>query len=612
MSLTGIFTRDIAVDSGYGSGGLSDSTVYSASPISLVRGLSVVKTKPRYKVKPRTTAHKKTTSSEGYQKTTSAVLPLPLNPLDLADATWTSLLELQTKLLSGEHLLVSQARYEQALSIKAEHKAPEHTTALRKSEKLVFESIGESHQLVRQFSEKLEQLNQILQRSNAGFAHEPNPEPGHSADRSRTESPLEDTISDSSDDSPLENPASERWSTRLSSEIGEDVSTDAPQIAGHSRSSGETPSTKNPLPDCQGHSTAEIAHARPSFKNSSQPPSPLNPSPVSPLSQEETEWKEAFQPAPPSRAGSNVMSPVSPSESNSVGTVTQHSLPEIPSVAHQRLFLPDQLENRPGAARELEAYLNRYCTPRTHPANTSPPSSFISSPHRVCTPQYPAPVLTPSSSFSSAGQGFNFPKPFATPSQGPHTTSGFLAANYNQYTDSLWLLICANEGKFTTKLQHLGMGRDIGPYTVTDRDFARSLREHYSSLNKKWYSMLRLRGLVSLDFVQLSIFGIRYAYDANIVSHKKSSKSIKTFSQTSANAQISPLAAGKTTSSNLSILSLLWATIISSTFSSIRKTTPMRALHTNESLRRMALPWSRALDGAYSSSRAYCRIVSGC
>jgi hypothetical protein len=72
-----------------------------------------------------------------------------------------------------------------------------------------------------------------------------------------------------------------------------------------------------------------------------------------------------------------------------------------------------------------------------------------------------------------------------------------------------WLLACANEGRFTTKLVHLDMSRTL---VKSDKDLALVLRSHYSHLmSRKWFRWLRLRGLVTIDFVQFEVHRNRFA-----------------------------------------------------------------------------------------------------
>lgn len=63
-----------------------------------------------------------------------------------------------------------------------------------------------------------------------------------------------------------------------------------------------------------------------------------------------------------------------------------------------------------------------------------------------------------------------------------------------------WLLTCADEGQFTAKLSHV----DVTETKIrSDRDLAMAVRGLYSHVNRKWWRFLRLRGLTSINFVQV-------------------------------------------------------------------------------------------------------------
>lgn len=52
----------------------------------------------------------------------------------------------------------------------------------------------------------------------------------------------------------------------------------------------------------------------------------------------------------------------------------------------------------------------------------------------------------------------------------------------------------------------------MDPFKVkSDRDLAKALREHYFTVNKKWWRRLRIRGLTSIEFVQLEVHRNRFA-----------------------------------------------------------------------------------------------------
>lgn len=157
----------------------------------------------------------------------------------------------------------------------------------------------------------------------------------------------------------------------------------------------------------------------------------------------------------------------------------------------------DFIERRPGAARELEAYLNR---PRTHTSGGSSPASPARSNSQSSISG--SPIGGPPSSqtsWSSIGQakdggigGQEAKTMNQTSVLPPHM-------QYNPLAEPPWLLTCANEDKFTPKVAHL----DMSPHKIkSDRDLAMALREHYFHLHRKWWKVLKLRGLTTIEFVQ--------------------------------------------------------------------------------------------------------------
>jgi hypothetical protein len=71
------------------------------------------------------------------------------------------------------------------------------------------------------------------------------------------------------------------------------------------------------------------------------------------------------------------------------------------------------------------------------------------------------------------------------------------------FPEQLWLLACAERQKFTTKLMHL----DMDPQKVgSDKELAFIVKEQYSKLRPTWRQFLRLRGLHTIQFVQVILF----------------------------------------------------------------------------------------------------------
>jgi hypothetical protein len=70
------------------------------------------------------------------------------------------------------------------------------------------------------------------------------------------------------------------------------------------------------------------------------------------------------------------------------------------------------------------------------------------------------------------------------------------------FYEPLWLLTCAERGKFTTKLMHLDADQQK---IVSDKNLALLLKDEYSKLRPNWRRWLRLRGLITIQFVQFEV-----------------------------------------------------------------------------------------------------------
>ncbi|KAL1635265.1 hypothetical protein SLS58_010302 [Diplodia intermedia] len=164
----------------------------------------------------------------------------------------------------------------------------------------------------------------------------------------------------------------------------------------------------------------------------------------------------------------------------------------------------DFVERRRGAARELEAYLNR---PRAHasPSSNSTNSSFSDS-SQIFSGSSTNPSLNPSpattwgslpggDSSPSNGSGSNY-SPTALRSNNP------FSVRVSALPPPRWLLTCADEGQSVAKLSHV----DVTETKIrSDRDLAMAVRGLYAHINRRWWSPLRLRGLASIDFVQFEV-----------------------------------------------------------------------------------------------------------
>lgn len=173
----------------------------------------------------------------------------------------------------------------------------------------------------------------------------------------------------------------------------------------------------------------------------------------------------------------------------------------------------DFIEKRPGAARALEAYLNRPKGGGLAPQNTyvqkgSSPTTAGSSPGNQ---SFGSSFGAPPSSQTSFSNG-SFPNASwsnGNESKMQHTWSSMPSQlPFSPTYEPPWLLTCAMEDRFTPKVTHLDMSRHK---IHSDKDLANSLREHYFNVNKKWYKGLRLRGLSTIEFVQFEVHQNRFA-----------------------------------------------------------------------------------------------------
>ncbi|KAK8215696.1 hypothetical protein IWZ01DRAFT_494916 [Phyllosticta capitalensis] len=164
----------------------------------------------------------------------------------------------------------------------------------------------------------------------------------------------------------------------------------------------------------------------------------------------------------------------------------------------------DFIENREGAARELEAYLNR--VPHSRPSTSSSPSSATSpNGSQIFSRAASFGNLTPDSAHSAPSPYGSFPpwksSPTALRSNNPFTIG------VPQLPTTRWLLACAEEGQLVTKLTHVDVTETL---VRSDKDFAMELRRMYSYVNRRWWRLFRLRGLTSIEFVRFEVHRNRF------------------------------------------------------------------------------------------------------
>ncbi|ORY08663.1 hypothetical protein BCR34DRAFT_603423 [Clohesyomyces aquaticus] len=162
----------------------------------------------------------------------------------------------------------------------------------------------------------------------------------------------------------------------------------------------------------------------------------------------------------------------------------------------------DYLEYREGAARLLEARLNRTQSHPVTPETSSSASGRGSVASISSTVTTPIPI--PSNyGFSSPREKVSYRTLFNY--QGQHEALGIQLAPKRE----CWLLSCANEKGLTPGLSHL----DVDPSKVfTDMDLAIAMREMYrKQVKKSWLGIFRLRGLSKIEFVQFFVHENRFA-----------------------------------------------------------------------------------------------------
>jgi hypothetical protein len=202
----------------------------------------------------------------------------------------------------------------------------------------------------------------------------------------------------------------------------------------------------------------------------------------------------------------------------------------------------DFIEMRPGAAAELEAYLNRVPNQWPTSPSGSHPSSAGSHPSSANT--NPSPLSSQTSWSSQASTSF---EPSHLSKQSTRV------ANSNPYSYSwppriepLWLFACVNEGKWTTKMTHL----DVNSSKInSDKDFALALGGLYSQVNRKWYKLFKLRGLVSINFVQVG--DLRFSHNSITTNSNHSLNFIAIAMQTLVECPAYRSLAASTTSSRM-------------------------------------------------------------
>ena len=151
----------------------------------------------------------------------------------------------------------------------------------------------------------------------------------------------------------------------------------------------------------------------------------------------------------------------------------------------------DFIEQRPGAAEELEESLNK-CPTGT---SSSGPSHVVSnsfSPFEGAT-NYSAHVQQPS--------GTGIPTPNLPQGYDPHPpNSGRTSTVVECDPERRWLLVCAKGKKRPISLAQLDVCS-----TSSDKELFREVRKIYASVRSRWSQFFSLRTIQSIKFVQVCI-----------------------------------------------------------------------------------------------------------
>ena len=149
----------------------------------------------------------------------------------------------------------------------------------------------------------------------------------------------------------------------------------------------------------------------------------------------------------------------------------------------------DYRELRPGAAKELEDYLNNGAWQRAGDAQSSRTerTNYLGNGYRTSVIEHR--TNTPSHLPTSSSSQPYSARPYYT-----QATSTVIQCD----PEGQWLLVCAQAKKSPTSLSQI----DVCSVT-SDRELFRQLKRTYSNLKGKWSHILSLRTIKSIRFVQV-------------------------------------------------------------------------------------------------------------
>ncbi|KAF7195595.1 hypothetical protein HII31_03189 [Pseudocercospora fuligena] len=411
---------------------------------------------------------------------------------DGPEAAWKVALQGQKKLIGGKHPLTWKAKYALAESRKNQHKEcpSDLLDSLRESEQLSINILGSVHPDVAAFSANLETLaTLIVSKENdiVGFSQETS-EPEVPRNSFHSGEDVDKATDMSQDNGQRDSPAQQHpfspHQTLLSGEVREPESA-VPTL--------QTTFLDRPAANDMDRLREQLA--RDALWSS---------------------WRPPHEPRNNAQASLGlILEAMANTAKEGISWLQDNYGPEPePKDNHVRVrwtcscgqpLYDDFEERKPGAARELEAYLNR---PRTHTPGT-PTSPSSSSGSRSFSSSFGGPPSS-QTSWSSFGQPvLGSYSGEGKPQQTFSTSMLPLYTPYTPLTDPPWLLTCANEDQHSPKMAHL----DMSAHKIkSDRDLAIELRSHYSFINRRWWQrFLKLRGLSTITFVQFECHQNRFA-----------------------------------------------------------------------------------------------------
>lgn len=429
-------------------------------------------------------ASPKTGPTEGDAEMEDASLPRRLTiPQKIskkagAEAVWARVLQTQGKILGAEHPLVFEGRHALSLSRVQKHRNCSRAllSSLYQTEEVAQQTLGQ-HPFVQTFAADFKTLRSIILSSSDGQGMSPTLGINDASREGKA----------STSPTPEETPALLKPES-----CSEDVNASLPRV--------DSPQTHSPQ--------RQTPRIQTTFVDSDGEARNVEPEPQLPEQDLWNTWRSPHQPRHDAVVLSGlIFASVTSTLRRGISWLERSYGPEPPVEAGRvrvrwTCSCGDQLyddftELRPGAARALEAYLNR---PRTRTGGGSPttPSSAGGRSFNGSLNSSVGGTLSTQTSWTSYGGSSK-----GSPVRG--TKRSQTAASLPQYTpfaplhEPPWLLTCANEDRFIPKVAHLDMSRHK---ITSDKDLAKALREHYFEINRKWWKRLKLRGLTTIEFVQ--------------------------------------------------------------------------------------------------------------